>query len=97
MFHEHERFLVTLFLIGAVAAMGRALIGAEPITLRLFFGRTLAGAALSMSAAALLIRFPDMSPLAVAGAGAALGVAGYQCVEIYLRYLAKKHGVGKSQ
>ncbi|WP_438334679.1 holin [Edwardsiella tarda] len=85
MFNEHERTLFTLALIGAGSAIGRVLLSEEPITWKLFIGRTLLGCGLSISAAALLIQYPSLSPLAVAGVGAALGVAGYQCVEIYLR------------
>ncbi|HEI6775464.1 TPA: phage holin family protein [Yersinia enterocolitica] len=91
MLHDHERTLITLALVGAVAAMSKALVDSEPLTLRLFIGRTLAGSVLSMSAAALLVQFPELSPLAVAGVGAALGIAGYQCVEMCLRRFLQKY------
>ncbi len=40
----------------------------------------------------MLIKIPDASPLAIQGIGAALGIAGYQTVELWLRRraLAKK-------
>ncbi len=87
---EHERTIITLGVLGALAAAGRVLAGAEPVTLRLFVGRTLLGSSLGVSAAALLVRFPDLDPLAIAGAGAAMGIAGYQIVEIFLRHLRRK-------
>ncbi|WFO09628.1 phage holin family protein [Edwardsiella ictaluri] len=62
MFNEHERTLFTLALIGAGSAIGRVLLSEEPITWKLFIGRTLLGSGLSMSAAALLIQYPSLSP-----------------------------------
>ncbi|HIB7368205.1 TPA: holin, partial [Escherichia coli] len=66
---EHERTIITLGILGGIAAASRVLAGAEPITLRLFVGRTLLGSALGVSAAALLVRYPNLDPLAIAGAG----------------------------
>ncbi len=40
---EHERTIITLGILGGIAAASRVLAGAEPITLRLFVGRTLLG------------------------------------------------------
>lgn len=87
---EHERTIITLGILGGLAAAGRVLASAEPVTLRLFVGRTLLGSALGVSAAALLVNFPELDPLAIAGAGAAMGVAGYQVIEIFLRHLRRK-------
>ncbi len=87
---EHERTIITLGILGGLAAAGRVLASAEPVTLRLFVGRTLLGSALGVSAAALLVNFPELDPLAIAGAGAAMGVAGYQVTEIFLRHLRRK-------
>ncbi|KAB7715708.1 holin [Plesiomonas shigelloides] len=90
---DHERLLATLATIGAISALGKALASAEPVTWRILLGRTLAGSALSMSAAALLFQYPTMSPIALVGIGAALGVAGEQCLEIILRrWLANRSG-----
>lgn len=87
---EHERTIITLGILGGLAAAGKVLASAEPVTLRLFVGRTLLGSALGVSAAALLVHFPDLDPLAIAGAGAAMGVAGHQIVEIFLRHMRRK-------
>ena len=87
---EHERTIITLGILGGLAAAGRVLASAEPVTLRLFVGRTLLGSALGVSAAALLVNFPELDPLAIAGAGAAMGVAGYPVIEIFLRHLRRK-------
>ena len=89
---EHERTIITLGILGGIAAASRVLAGAEPITLRLFVGRTLLGRALGVSAAALLVRYPNLDPLAIAGAGTAMGIAGYQIVEIFLRHMRRKLG-----
>lgn len=89
---EHERTIITLGILGGIAAASRVLAGAEPITLRLFVGRTLLGSALGVSAAALLVRYPNLDPLAIAGAGTAMGIAGYQIVEIFLRHMCRRLG-----
>lgn len=34
----------------------------------------------------------NLDPLAIAGAGTAMGVAGYQIVEIFLRHMRRKLG-----
>ena len=93
---EHERTIITLGILGGIAAASRVLAGAEPITLQLFVGRTLLGSALGVSAAALLVRYPNLDPLAIAGAGTAMGVAGYQIVEIFLRHMRRNLGEKES-
>lgn len=82
---EHEKSLYTLIVIGALIAIGKVLTSNEPITLRLFVGRMILGSAVSLAAGGLLIQFPDISPVAINGVGAALGIAGYQAVEMWLR------------
>ena len=71
--------------VGAMIAVGKMLDSQEPITPGLFIGRVILGAALSLSAFAVLIKFPDASPYAVCGLGSALGIAGYQIIELWLR------------
>ncbi|MBD1229314.1 phage holin family protein [Xenorhabdus griffiniae] len=82
---EHEKTFVTLVLLGALIALGKMLTGNEPITLRLFIGRVILGSAVSVMAGALLIWWPGISPVAVTGIGSALGIAGYQLVEVWLQ------------
>ncbi|CAM3632722.1 phage holin family protein [Yersinia ruckeri] len=82
---EHEKSIIGLAIIGAVIALGKALTSDEPITARLFIGRVILGSATSVAAAAVLVWVPGLSPLAITGLGAALGIAGHQAVEVWLR------------
>ena len=81
---EHEKSLYSLLIIGALIAIGNVLTSNDPITPRLFAGRVILGSLVSVVAGAVLIQIPDASPLAQ-GLGAALGIAGYQAVEVWLR------------
>jgi len=90
--HEEEESLITLLLIGALIAVGRVLASGEPVTPRLFAGRVILGSLVSVAAGAVLIQIPDASPLAVNGLGAALGIAGHQAVEMWLRRRAAGNG-----
>jgi hypothetical protein len=82
---EHEKTFVALVLLGALIALGKMLTGNEPITIRLFIGRVILGSAVSVMAGAMLIWWPGISPVAVTGIGSALGIAGYQLVEVWLQ------------
>ncbi|CNF55491.1 TPA: phage holin family protein [Yersinia enterocolitica] len=82
---EHEKAIISLGVIGALLALGKILASDEPITVRLFIGRVILGSGTSMAAAAALVWVPGLSPLAINGLGAALGIAGYQAVEVWLR------------
>ncbi|CAB5587633.1 MULTISPECIES: phage holin family protein [Providencia] len=82
---EHEKTFIALFFMGVLIAIGKILTSDEQITVRLFFGRVILGAAISVLAGALLIWFPDISPLALTGIGTAFGIAGYQLVEMWLK------------
>lgn len=86
---EHNKTFITLLVMGAVIALAKTLAGNEPITARLFISRMILGSAVSVVAGALLAWWPEISPLAVTGIGSALGIAGYQCVELWL----KKRGI----
>jgi len=88
---EHEKSLFTLVLIGALIAIGRVLASDEKITVRLFVGRMILGSALSVAAGAALVQFPDISPLAINGVGALLGIAGYQACEVWIRNRLKRN------
>lgn len=47
---EGEKSVISLFIIGALIVVGKVLAGGEPITARLFIGRTLLGGFVSMVA-----------------------------------------------
>ncbi len=83
---EYDHTLVSLVVVGAFIALGKMLVANEVITLRLFIGRIILGSAVSVVAGALLILWPGIHPwLRLWGIGSALGIAGYQLVEIWLR------------
>ncbi|KAA8727585.1 holin [Ewingella americana] len=82
---EHEKSLLGLVILGALIALGKALDSSEPITPRLFFGRIILGSATSVAAGAVLVWIPGISSVAVAGLGAAFGIAGHQFVEAWLK------------
>mgnify|MGYP001113054540 CR=1 FL=1 len=87
---EHEKSLYSLLIMGALIAVAKVLA----ITPRLFISRVILGSFVSVIAGAALIQIPEASPLAIQGLGAALGIAGYQAVEMWLRRRAagKKNG-----
>jgi len=89
---EHEKSLYSLLLIGALIAIGKVLSSNDPITLRLIISRVILGSFVSVMAGAGGVKIRGVSPQAVPGIGAALGIAGYQTVELWLRRraLAKK-------
>jgi hypothetical protein len=76
--------------IGSALAIGRLLASSERITFRLMVGRALVGGILSLPAGLLLLTVPNLNPLALVAAGAALGILGEQGVE---RWLSSKLGV----
>ena len=82
---EHEKSLYTLLIMGALIALGKVLASDEKITLRLLAGRVILGSAISVAAGAALVQFPEMPTLAGTGIGAALGIAGYQACEVWIR------------
>ncbi|ACT06382.1 phage holin family protein [Dickeya chrysanthemi] len=83
--NETDKSIVSLFIIGTLIAAGKVLAGSEPITLRLFVGRVMLGGFVSMMAGIALVQFPDLSPVAINGIGAALGIAGYQTIELLIQ------------
>ncbi|MEN4819214.1 phage holin family protein [Pantoea agglomerans] len=82
---DHEKTLLQLLVLGGIIALGKVLASNEKITPRLIAGRVILGSAISVAAGAALVQFPDMSPLAVNGVGAGLGILGYQFCEMWLR------------
>lgn len=82
---EHEKTIWGLLIIGSLIAIGKALNSDEPITPRLFIGRVILGAGTSMMAGAVLIWIPGLSLIAIVGLGSALGIAGHQAIELWLK------------
>ncbi|WP_395266259.1 phage holin family protein [Enterobacter soli] len=93
---EHEKSLYSLLIIGALIAIAKVLASNDPITPRLFVSRVILGSLVSVVAGAALIQIPDASPLAIQGLGAALGIAGYQAVEMCIRRRAAGKPEGKA-
>lgn len=94
--NETDKSILSLFVIGMLIVVGKVLVGGEPITPRLFIGRVLLGGFVSMVAGVALVQFPDLSPLAINGIGAALGIAGYQTLELFIQRRGRKlFGSGK--
>ena len=90
---EHEKSLYSLLVMGALIAIGHVVSGDDHITVRHFIGRVILGSFVSVAAGAALLQIPDASPLAIQGLGAALGIAGYQTVELWLR----RRALGKKE
>jgi len=59
--------------------------GGEKITVRLFAGRVIVGAALSTAACAALAVVPDLPQLALVGIGSALGISGQSFLEMLVQ------------
>lgn len=97
MLTSHEKIMVTLASMGALIGLAKVLESAEPLTLRLVVGRVILGSAVSMCAGAALIHFPDLPPIAINGLGAALGIVGYQAVELWLRRRAETQAEQRKQ
>ncbi|OSN01456.1 MULTISPECIES: phage holin family protein [Lonsdalea] len=89
---ETDKSIMSLFLIGLLIAVGKILISGKPISLGQFTGRLLLGGFVSMIAGVALIQFPTLSSIAIDGIGAALGIAGYQTIELFLQRRARDQG-----
>ncbi|OSN04784.1 holin [Lonsdalea iberica] len=89
---ETDKSVLSLFLIGLLIAVGKILISGKPISLGQFTGRLMLGGFVSMIAGVALIQFPTLSPIAINGVGAALGIAGYQTIELFLQRRARNQG-----
>lgn len=94
---EHEKTLYSLLVIGLLIAMGKVLASNDPITPRLFISRMILGGLISVMAGAVLLQFPDASPLAIQGVGTGIAIAGYQAVEVWLRRRAAGKNTGSNK
>lgn len=84
---EEKGVLAILLLVmtGALIALGNLLVSPEQVTPRLFLGRIILGSATSMVAGAVLVWIPGLSLIAMLGIGSALGIAGHQAIEMWLK------------
>jgi hypothetical protein len=82
---EHEKTFMELAIMGALIGIAKLLVSSETITFRVVLGRTLLGSATSLVAGCVLIRIPNIEPLALLGVGSALGIVGQQYMEKWLR------------
>ncbi len=76
-----KQTILALAGIGAFLAVGQLLVGGKPLTWRLWIGRLIVGAGLSMAAGAALMMIPDLPPIALVGLGSALGISGQSILE----------------
>ena len=80
-----DRTLLELATVGAAIAIGQLFVGGEKITVRLFAGRVIVGAALSMAAGSALAVVPDLPQAALVGIGSALGISGQSFLEMLVQ------------
>ncbi|KAF9396915.1 hypothetical protein CPC16_004248, partial [Podila verticillata] len=73
--------MLKLIIIGAVIGLGKMLIGGERIKPRLVIGRVIIGAALAMSAGAVLTAFPNLPPTGLVGIASLFGILGQNMLE----------------
>lgn len=79
-FHDLAPFwqYIWMPLIGATIGLGQLFSSKEVLTTRLIVGRALSSGGLATGAASLLVWYPDISPVALAGiaaVGASLGTS----------------------
>jgi hypothetical protein len=67
--------------MGAVIGLGQLLGSDVPLRVRVVLARMIVTAGVAMSSSALLLLIPDVSHLAVAGVGAAMGSLGTSTLE----------------
>lgn len=82
---DYEKHGLTLIAIGAFIGLGKLLASDEKLTWRLIFGRTFLGSGASLVAGVLLMQIPDIDPLALLGAGSALGIVGASVIEAWIK------------
>jgi hypothetical protein len=82
---DHEKGLLGLLLLGALIGLGKLLASDEKITLRLALGRVILGSATAVVAGVVLLTIPNIHPVALLAIGSALGIAGSQVIESYVK------------
>ncbi|NNP70919.1 holin [Acinetobacter sp. Ac_5812] len=89
---DHEKTILTLFVVGGLIGMSRLLVSSDPLSVRLIIGRTILGSATSSIAGVVLIQFPTLSPIALVAIACALGILGSTFIEEYLKKNVNKWG-----
>ncbi|AYN26544.1 holin [Buttiauxella sp. 3AFRM03] len=87
---NHFRNLLTLAFVGGIIGLARLMESGDPLSGRLIFARTILGSAMALVAGIVLIRIPDIHPMAMLGIASALAVAGPQCIEKWLRWRVRE-------
>lgn len=88
---DHEKNVLMLIAVGAFIGVGKLLVSDEAISVRLVIGRAILGSAATVMAGIALLQVPDISPLALLGIGSALGIAGAQLIEMWIKRKAEKY------
>lgn len=81
---EHEKTILTLFMVGAMIGLAKLLVSEEKITARVIIGRTILGSASSAVAGIILIQIPDLDKIALIGLASAIGIAGSSFIEMLI-------------
>lgn len=82
---EPEKTIAELITIGAIISVGKLLMSSDELTVRVIAGRAILGAATSLVAGVVLVKIPNIDPMALLGVGSALGIIGQQYIEKMLR------------
>lgn len=77
----HEKELLILPGVDAVIGLGKLLTSVEPLSVRGIAGGMVTGAALSVSAGAVLILFHELPPTALVGVASVIGLLGQPLLE----------------
>lgn len=81
---EHDKTILTLFMVGAMIGLAKLLVSDERITPRIVIGRTILGSASSAVAGIVLIQIPDLDKIALIGLASAIGIAGSSFIEMLI-------------
>lgn len=73
--------IFVLSIVGAAVGLGQLLASKEKLTMRIVVGRALSSAGLGMAAGALMLVYPDINPVAMAGFAALVASLGTSALE----------------
>lgn len=78
-----------LAIVGAMIGMGQLLASTEVLTWRIIIGRALSSAGLGVTAGAILLWYPGIHPVALAGIAALLASLGTSALERMVQKVLK--------